>query len=270
MKSRLIAALIFFVVPCLSYLSADVYRWADEQGNMIYGNTPPSNARNVKLMFKERESASAPAADAAAQEEEQRSAEAIIQELEEEKAREEEARKEAESIKRNAPPGRDELIAREKVRLEKKIAADRESIATFEANLRELLLSSPAGMKPTLGVDPGFRTGCKVATVDPTGRLLHTVTIYPHAPQRDIEGAKQALDRDPDLSLGLVGRPEAIASRRASPNPSSCDGARNIWAIECTFSGFSCQPGILTISARRFSRINFSKSPRWGPSPTRI
>lgn len=122
MKSRLIAALIFFVVPCLSYLSADVYRWADEQGNMIYGNTPPSNARNVKLMFKERESASAPAAGAAAQEEEQRSAEAIIQELEEEKAREEEARKEAESIKRNAPPGRDELIAREKVRLEKKIA----------------------------------------------------------------------------------------------------------------------------------------------------
>jgi hypothetical protein len=120
MKSRLIAALIFFVLPGLSYLSADVYRWADEKGNLFYGNTPPSNARNVKLMFKE--SASAPAADAAAQDGEQRSAEAIIQELEEEKAREEEARKEAESVKRNAPPGRDELIAREKVKLEKKIA----------------------------------------------------------------------------------------------------------------------------------------------------
>jgi uncharacterized protein len=66
------------------------------------------------------------------------------------------------------------------VRVEKKIAADRESIRTFEANLRELLLSSPAGMKPTLGIDPGFRTGCKVAAVDETGKLLEYETIYPH------------------------------------------------------------------------------------------
>ena len=66
------------------------------------------------------------------------------------------------------------------VRLEKKIAADRESIGTFEANLRELLLSSPAGMKPTLGVDPGFRTGCKIAAVDKTGKLLEYVTVNPH------------------------------------------------------------------------------------------
>jgi uncharacterized protein len=66
------------------------------------------------------------------------------------------------------------------VRLEKKIAADRESIRTFETNLRELLLFSPAGMKPTLGVDPGFRTGCKVAAVDRTGKLLEYVTIQPH------------------------------------------------------------------------------------------
>lgn len=66
------------------------------------------------------------------------------------------------------------------VRLEKKVAADRESVRTFEANLRELLLSSPAGMKPTLGVDPGFRTGCKVAAVDRTGKLLEYVTVQPH------------------------------------------------------------------------------------------
>jgi hypothetical protein len=120
MKFRLIAALIFFVLPGLSYLSADVYRWADEQGNLFYGNQPPSNARNVKLMFKE--SPSAPAAGAASQDKAQRSAEAIDRELEEEKAREEQARKEAESIERNAPPTQEELIAREKVRLEKKIA----------------------------------------------------------------------------------------------------------------------------------------------------
>jgi hypothetical protein len=119
MKFRLIAALIFFVVPGLSYLNADVYRWADEQGNIFYGNQPPSNARDVKLMFKE--SAPAPGAGAASQNEAQQGNEAIIQELEEQKAREEEARKDAESIKRNAPPNQQEMIAREKVKLEKKI-----------------------------------------------------------------------------------------------------------------------------------------------------
>jgi uncharacterized protein len=66
------------------------------------------------------------------------------------------------------------------VRYEKKLAADRESIRTFETNMRELLLSSPAGMKPTLGIDPGFRTGCKVAAVDRTGKLLEYETIQPH------------------------------------------------------------------------------------------
>jgi protein Tex len=66
------------------------------------------------------------------------------------------------------------------VRLERKIAADRESVRTFETNLRELLLSSPAGMKPTLGIDPGFRTGCKVAAVDSTGKLLEYEMIQPH------------------------------------------------------------------------------------------
>jgi uncharacterized protein len=76
------------------------------------------------------------------------------------------------------------------VRLEKKIAADRESIRTFEANLRELLLSSPAGMKPTLGIDPGFRTGCKVAAVDQTGKLLEYETIHPH--KSDAERAQAA------------------------------------------------------------------------------
>ncbi len=76
------------------------------------------------------------------------------------------------------------------VRLEKKIAADRESVGTFETNLRELLLSSPAGMKPTLGVDPGFRTGCKVAAVDTTGKLLEYVTVHPH--KSDAERAQAA------------------------------------------------------------------------------
>ncbi|MBF2067424.1 MAG: RNA-binding transcriptional accessory protein [Calothrix sp. C42_A2020_038] len=63
---------------------------------------------------------------------------------------------------------------------EKKLYADIESIKTFETNLRELLLSAPAGMKPTMAVDPGFRTGCKVAILDQTGKFLEYQAIFPH------------------------------------------------------------------------------------------
>ncbi|MFB2898754.1 Tex family protein [Aerosakkonemataceae cyanobacterium BLCC-F50] len=66
------------------------------------------------------------------------------------------------------------------VRTEKKGYADLESIKTFESNLRELLLSSPAGMKPTLAIDPGFRTGCKVAVLSETGKFLEYQAIFPH------------------------------------------------------------------------------------------
>ena len=66
------------------------------------------------------------------------------------------------------------------VRSEKKAWADLESIKTFEANLRELLLSPPAGMKPTLAIDPGFRNGCKVAILSETGDFLEYQTIFPH------------------------------------------------------------------------------------------
>jgi uncharacterized protein len=66
------------------------------------------------------------------------------------------------------------------VRSEKKLIADQASIETFEANLRELLLSAPAGMKPTLAIDPGFRTGCKVSVLDQTGKFLEYQAIFPH------------------------------------------------------------------------------------------
>jgi uncharacterized protein len=66
------------------------------------------------------------------------------------------------------------------IRAEKKEYADLESIETFETNLRELLLSAPAGMKPTLAIDPGFRTGCKVSVLSETGKFLEYQTIFPH------------------------------------------------------------------------------------------
>ncbi|MBL1211149.1 Tex family protein [Geminocystis sp. GBBB08] len=67
------------------------------------------------------------------------------------------------------------------VRSEIKAWADKESIKTFEANLRELLLSPPAGMKPTLAIDPGFRTGCKVCVLSATGQFLEYQAIFPHS-----------------------------------------------------------------------------------------
>jgi uncharacterized protein len=66
------------------------------------------------------------------------------------------------------------------VRSEAKLQADIASIANFETNLRELLLSAPAGMKPTLAIDPGFRTGCKVAVLSETGKFLAYEAIFPH------------------------------------------------------------------------------------------
>lgn len=63
-----------------------------------------------------------------------------------------------------------------------KEAAETEAIKVFARNLKDLLLASPAGEKGILGIDPGLRTGCKVAVVDRTGKLLETATIYPHAP----------------------------------------------------------------------------------------
>lgn len=71
--------------------------------------------------------------------------------------------------------------------------ADAEAISVFSKNLKDLLLAAPAGARPTMGLDPGFRTGVKVAVVDATGKVLETVTIYPHPPQSDWQGAMAAL-----------------------------------------------------------------------------
>ena len=74
-------------------------------------------------------------------------------------------------------------------------AAEAEAIKIFAKNLHELLLAAPAGPKVILGLDPGIRTGCKVAVVDATGKLLATETIYPHQPRNDWQGAMEMLVR---------------------------------------------------------------------------
>ena len=73
--------------------------------------------------------------------------------------------------------------------------ADAEAIEQFANNLSALLMASPAGEKVTLGLDPGFRSGCKLAVVDKTGKLLNTATIYPHQPQLQTEQAKQTVNK---------------------------------------------------------------------------
>ena len=71
--------------------------------------------------------------------------------------------------------------------------ADEHAIQVFAANLRKLLLQPPLRGKVVMGIDPGYRTGCKVAVVDPTGKVLATTTIYPHEPSKRREEAVTAL-----------------------------------------------------------------------------
>ncbi|MEX3556034.1 MAG: Tex family protein [Burkholderia gladioli] len=73
--------------------------------------------------------------------------------------------------------------------------AESEAIRVFAHNLKDLLLAAPAGPKAVIGLDPGLRTGVKVAVVDRTGKLLATDTIYPHEPRRDWDGSLAKLAR---------------------------------------------------------------------------
>jgi protein Tex len=66
--------------------------------------------------------------------------------------------------------------------------AEAEAIEVFARNLKDLLLAAPAGSRPTLGLDPGIRTGVKVAVVDGTGKLVDTATVYPFQPRNDVRG----------------------------------------------------------------------------------
>ena len=74
-------------------------------------------------------------------------------------------------------------------------AAEQEAVRVFASNLRDLLLAAPAGARVTMGLDPGFRSGVKVAVVDATGKVVATTTIYPHEPQRRWDEALATLGK---------------------------------------------------------------------------
>ncbi|MFF0487567.1 Tex family protein [Nocardia sp. NPDC004068] len=73
------------------------------------------------------------------------------------------------------------------IRMRLRQSAEKDAVDVFAANLRDLLLAAPAGNRTTMGLDPGYRTGVKVAVVDGTGKVLATETIYPHKPQGQTE-----------------------------------------------------------------------------------
>ncbi|MFD7503540.1 Tex family protein [Streptomyces sp. NPDC059850] len=94
------------------------------------------------------------------------------------------------------------------LRLRLRQAAEDEAVRVFAANLRDLLLAAPAGTRATMGLDPGFRTGVKVAIVDATGKVAATDTIYPHVPrnQWDVSLDRLAkLAREHDVDLIAIG-----------------------------------------------------------------
>ena len=93
-------------------------------------------------------------------------------------------------------------------------AAEDEAVRVFAANLRDLLLAAPAGTRPTMGLDPGYRTGVKVAVVDATGKVVATETVYPHQPQRRWDEALAVLARlAGDHGVELVAIGNGTASR---------------------------------------------------------
>ncbi|GAA4124445.1 Tex family protein [Aminobacter aganoensis] len=74
-------------------------------------------------------------------------------------------------------------------------AAEEEAIRVFSRNLKDLLLAAPAGSRATMGLDPGIRTGVKVAIIDATGKVLDTTTVYPFPPKNDVRGTQAELAR---------------------------------------------------------------------------
>jgi len=81
------------------------------------------------------------------------------------------------------------------VRMRLRQAAEHEAVRVFATNLRDLLLAAPAGARATMGLDPGYRTGVKVAVIDATGKVVATETVYPHVPQRRWDEALTVLTR---------------------------------------------------------------------------
>ncbi len=126
------------------------------------------------------------------------------------------------------------------VRVAVKQRADAEAIRVFADNLRQLLLASPLGAKRVMGIDPGFRTGCKVVCLDRQGKLLHNDTIYPHTSERQAAVAAQtliALCRQFDIEAVAVGN--GTAGRETQAFVEATVDAKSLPVIMVNESGAS-------------------------------
>ena len=105
--------------------------------------------------------------------------------------------------------------------------AERQAINVFTTNLGELLLAPPAHKKAILGIDPGFRTGCKVVVIDSTGKLVAHSTVYPTAPTHDTAGAERELTRLIDAhDVELIAIGNGTASRETTAFCARLEAAR--------------------------------------------
>lgn len=126
------------------------------------------------------------------------------------------------------------------VRLEIRRRAEAEAIAVFAQNLRQVLLSPPAGERRVLGLDPGYRTGCKLAVIDETGKLIAHTTIYPHTSQNQYEEAKQLLvDWSKEYQVSAIAVGNGTASRETMQLAQEVAATLSISAILVNESGAS-------------------------------
>lgn len=134
--------------------------------------------------------------------------------------------------------------------------ADEEAIRVFAENLRQLLLAPPLGQKRTMGIDPGYRTGCKVVCLDAQGTLLHNEAIYPHPPKSETALAGRKL-----VKLVEQYKIEAIAigmvRQAAKPNVSSLLNDTTA-KCKCLLSAKTAPPSILHRKSHEMSFLNMT------------
>ena len=141
--------------------------------------------------------------------------------------------------------------------------AEAEAIRVFARNLKDLLLAAPAGAKATMGLDPGIRTGVKVAVVDATGKVLDTATIYPFQPRLDVQGSLAQLDhlvRKHNVALIAIGNgtasreTDALTAQMLTKLPGSGPRPVKVVVSEAGASVYSASE----LAAREFPDLDVS------------
>ena len=138
------------------------------------------------------------------------------------------------------------------LRLSLKERADAEAIRVFADNLRELLLASPLGAKRVMGIDPGFRTGCKVVCLDRQGKLLHHDTVYPHTGQGQAAKAQETLKK-----LCLQFQIEAVAIGNGTAGRETESFVRDLGLPESIIIVMVNESGASVYSASEAAREEF-------------